>query len=41
VPLHSALTGHQFLDFVALRRQQSKKYLFDDKPSGKDSDWSH
>ncbi|MFC5707300.1 site-specific integrase [Aeromonas eucrenophila] len=41
VPLHSALTGHQFFDYVALRRQQGKKYLFDDKPSGKDNDWSH
>jgi integrase len=41
VPLHSALTGHQFLDYVELRRHQGKRYLFDDKPSGKDNDWSH
>ncbi|MGU5703804.1 hypothetical protein ACV1C5_19765, partial [Aeromonas caviae] len=30
VPLHSALIGHQFLDYVESRRSQGKVFLFDD-----------
>lgn len=41
VPLHSALIGHQFLDYVESRRSQGKVFLFDDQPSGKDDDWAH
>ncbi|MDX7873083.1 site-specific integrase [Aeromonas caviae] len=41
VPLHSALIGHQFLDYVESRRGQGQVFLFDDKPSGKDDDWAH
>ncbi|MGL5029819.1 MAG: hypothetical protein ACRC5V_00180 [Aeromonas sp.] len=41
VPLHSALIGHQFLDYVENRRGQGQVFLFDDKPSGKDDDWAH
>lgn len=41
VPLHSALIGHQFLDYVESRRSQGKGFLFDDQPSGKDADWAH
>ncbi|MFM1662677.1 site-specific integrase [Aeromonas salmonicida] len=40
VPLHSALIGHQFLDYVESRRSQGEVFLFDDQPSGKD-DWAH
>ncbi|WP_216640844.1 hypothetical protein [Edwardsiella tarda] len=32
VPLHSALIGHQFLDYVENRRSQRQVFLFDDKP---------
>ncbi len=41
VPIHSALIGHQFLEYIEQCRSQGKKYLFDDLPSGKDNDWSH
>ena len=41
VPLHSALIGYQFLDYVESRRGQGQVFLFDDKPSGKDDDWAH
>ncbi|WP_234924355.1 site-specific integrase [Aeromonas veronii] len=41
IPLHHALIAHQFLDYVSHRRHQGQTFLFDDKPSGKDDDWSH
>ncbi|WP_323883934.1 site-specific integrase [Aeromonas hydrophila] len=41
VPLHSALIRHHFLEYVGHCRSQGSQYLFDDKPSGQDADWSH
>ncbi|MEZ6940441.1 tyrosine-type recombinase/integrase [Aeromonas sp. S12(2024)] len=41
IPQHHALIAHQFLDHVSHRRHQGQTFLFDDKLSGKDDDWSH
>lgn len=40
IPIHKALIESSFLEYVAKRKQQRKKTLFDLTPRGDDLDWS-